>query len=83
MNSKDPIEISNGTVKIIISELEGRGLTPPELAAESILALTNSLDVKEFDNYGVYEKFEYYIRSIFKEMQGVCEWASWKVDVDI
>jgi len=77
MQENNFLKVNNGNVEIKIIEENGVNMSPPELAAEAILALIGSLDTKFFSERGIPEKFDIYIEEILEKIHGVCEWAGW------
>lgn len=77
MQEDNFLNIINSTLEVDIKELGGMDMSPPELIAESILLLLNSLDIKEFDRYGIYDRYDIYMERILGKIHCACEWAGW------
>lgn len=78
MGDKNTLNISDGKLKIAITELDGTKLSSPEMVSKSILMLIGSLDVKNFEEHGIRDKFDSYMKQILDEIHGVYEWAGYK-----
>ena len=78
MEGKNVLKISKGNLQIMITEIGGVKLKTPEVVAKSILMLIDSLDVKDFEENGIRNKFEDYMEQFLKEIHAACEWAGWK-----
>lgn len=78
MGNKKGLKLSDGNLQIVITELDGAKLSTPELVAKSILMLIGNLDVKDFEEYGIRDKFESYMEQFLKEIHAVCEWAGYE-----
>jgi hypothetical protein len=46
--------------------------------AKSIIVLIDSLDIKDFEEHGIQNKFDGYMEQILQEIHAVCEWAGWE-----
>lgn len=77
MGDKNALKICDGNLQVVITELDGAKLSTPEIVSKSILILIDSLDVRNFEEHGIRNKFDSYMEQILAEIRGVYEWAGY------